>query len=544
MIENPIIRGFNPDPSILRVGNNYYIATSTFEWLPAIRIYHSRDLKHWRLLSHALTGASQIELRGIQPSKGIWAPCLSYSGDEKLFYIAFSFVRGIANNFFDVDNYVVTAESIEGPWSEPVYLNSSGFDPSFFHDEDGRKWLVNLEWDFRMGYEHPGAIVLQEYSPLEKRLVGQIRRIYRGGTDMGCLEGPHIYKRNGRYYLMAAEGGTGYGHGVTVARSKNIAGPYEPDPENPIITSAAVKFNERGDPDCWKPHYYNPDAYLQKSGHGSLVETHTGEFYIAHLCARPILPEMRCMLGRETAIQKVCWTDDGWLRLASGGNLAQRYIRQPRIPEQPFADEPCRDDFDLPELNGDFSTLRIPLDASWASLSERRGYLRMRGQESLFSTFNVSLVAKRIQAFNIQAETCVEFEPENFGQMAGLVCLYDHMNHYFLRIYYSESFKSRCLGLMTSDNGRRDEYKEHRVAVPGLDRIYLRVSIKDKGMRFYYSSDGNAWSAIGPVFDATRLSDEYCKYGEFTGAFVGLCVQDLHTRSKHADFDYFEYREI
>jgi len=543
MIENPILKGFNPDPSILRVNDDYYIATSTFEWFPGIQIHHSKDLKHWCLLTHALTKKSQLDLTGIAPSKGVWAPCITYNEQEKLFYLTFSMVKHIANNFFDVDNYMVNSRDIMGPWSELIYLNSSGFDPSIFHDDDGSKWITNLEWDFRKGYEHPGAIVIQEYSSSEKKLVGTPHRIYRGGTELGCVEGPNIYKYNNYYYIMAAEGGTGYGHAVTVSRASSIFGPYEADPRNPIITSTHIKFNERGDPNCWKPHLYNPNSYLQKSGHGSLVQTQTGEWYITHLCARPIMPEKRCMLGRETAIQKVVWTEDGWIRLAAGGNLAQRYTLEPNIPQAPIEKEAYRDDFEADELNVNFSSLRIPFDESWISLKARKGYLRMRGQESLFSLFKQSIAARRFQAFEFRAETCLEFEPENFQQMAGLVCIYDNMNHYYLRVYYSESLHSKCIGIMTADNGERDELLDCRVPINNSERIYLRVTININKLQFYYSADGVVWNDIGPVFDSSKLSDEYCKYGEFTGPFVGICVQDLSRREKYADFDYFEYVE-
>lgn len=542
MIENPVLRGFHPDPSILRVGNDYYIAVSTFEWFPGIGIYHSRDLKNWRLFSHVLTRPSQLDLRGIAPSKGVWAPCLSHAPREARFYLCYSFVKGIVNNYFDLDNFLVTAPDIRGPWSDPVYLNSSGFDPSLFHDEDGRKWLLNLEWDFRKGYEHPGAIVIQEYSPDEKKLCGEPRRIYRGGTDMGCQEGAHLYRRHGDYYLTTAEGGTGYGHGVVIARSGNLFGPFEPDPQNPIVTSTAARFNRRGNPDPWHHDLYNPEAYLQKSGHGSLVETQSGEFYLAHLCGRPVLPEKRCMLGRETALQKVVWSDDGWLRLAAGGNLAQRFTPQPDLPEIPFTAESVRDDFESPVLNPHFITPRVPVTPSWASLTERNGFLRLRGRDSLFSLFDQSLIARRIQAVAFQAETFLEFEPDCFQQMAGLVCLYDNLNFYYLRVYYSESLQSKCLGLMLADRGNRDELLEHRAPLRAGTPIWLRVTVRIHALQFAYATDGDNWADIGPVFDATKLSDEYCD--GFTGAMVGICAQDLSKREKCADFDYFAYREI
>src|SRR6476620_2329582 len=231
MIRNPVLPGFNPDPSIIRVGEDYYIATSTFVWEPGIRLFHSTDLATWTLIGHGLAPGTH-DLRGIDANCGVWAPNLTHDAAAGLFYLAYSVVHSTTADYFDVDNYVVTAPDITGPWSEPTYLSSVGFDPSFLHDDDGRHWIAALEWDPRDGYEHPGAIVLEEYDTDQRRLVGPATRIHRGSTDRGCLEGPNLYRRDGWYYLIAAEGGTGFGHGVTVARSRDIAGPYEPGPVN------------------------------------------------------------------------------------------------------------------------------------------------------------------------------------------------------------------------------------------------------------------------------------------------------------------------
>lgn len=235
LIHNPILRGFHPDPSICRAGDDYYIATSTFEWFPGVRIHHSRDLVNWRPLTYALTRNSQLNMEGDPDSGGIWAPCLTY--DNGLFYLIYTDVKSRQGAFKDTPNYLVTAENIEGPWSEPVYLNSSGFDPSLFHDEDGRKWLVNMLWDHRTGRNSFAGIVLQEYSAEEQRLVGPVTNIYKG-TELALTEGPHLYRKDGWYYLITAEGGTQYDHAVTVARAKQIEGPYETAPVNPLLTSA------------------------------------------------------------------------------------------------------------------------------------------------------------------------------------------------------------------------------------------------------------------------------------------------------------------
>jgi len=217
-IQNPILKGFNPDPSILRAGDDYYIATSTFEWYPGVQIHHSKDLKNWRLLTRPLRRAGQLNMLGDPDSCGIWAPCLSHDGEQ--FYLIYTDVKrygrtsvgGAAGaSLRDFHNYLVTAKTIDGEWSDPVYLNSSGFDPSLFHDDDGRKWLVNQLWDHRPGNNRFAGIVAQEYSPSERKLIGDRVNIFKG-TSLGLTEAPHLYKRGGFYYLLTAEGGTGQGN--------------------------------------------------------------------------------------------------------------------------------------------------------------------------------------------------------------------------------------------------------------------------------------------------------------------------------------------
>src|SRR5580765_523395 len=324
-ITNPILRGFNPDPSIVRVGDDYYIATSTFEWYPGVQIHHSRDLVHWRLLTRPLRRANQLDMRGDPDSCGIWAPCLTHA--DGLYYLIYTDVKrygrasvgGIANaSLRDFHNYLVTAERIDGDWSDPIHLNSSGFDPSLFHDEDGRKYLLNMLWDHRPGHNRFAGIVLQEYSVEERKLIGKRVKIFEG-TPLGFTEGPHIYKREGYYYLLTAEGGTNWNHAVTLARSRNLTGPYEIHPETHIMSARN-----------------RPDAPLKRAGHGDLVEVPGGDTYLVYLVGRPLPNRGRCVLGRETAIQKMAWGEDGWLRTEDGEGIPALETPAPGLPAHPF----------------------------------------------------------------------------------------------------------------------------------------------------------------------------------------------------------------
>jgi xylan 1,4-beta-xylosidase len=530
-IQNPILKGFNPDPSILRVGDDYYIATSTFEWYPGVQIHHSRDLVHWRLLTRPLRRASQIDLRGDPDSCGIWAPCLSYADGR--FWLIYTDVKRYGRttvggasgvSLRDFHNYLVTADDIEGDWSEPVTLNSSGFDPSLFHDNDGRKYLVNMLWDGRPGRNRFAGIVLQEYSPAARALVGERKLIFQG-TALGLTEAPHLYKRDGWYYLLTAEGGTGWNHAVTMARARSIEGPYELHPGTPIMSART-----------------RPDAPLQRAGHADLVETQSGETYMVYLCGRPLPNRGRCTLGRETAIQKMVWGEDGWLRTAESDGIPVLQTAAPDLPLHPFPPAP-RTDFDTPELPIDFQWLRTPQPEEIFSLTARPGFLRLYGRETLGSLFCQSLVARRQQAHCFSAATVMEFEPTHYQQSAGLICYYSGAKYHYLCVSRDETGKHLCVMSALPDSPQGDAFTP---AVPVPEGpLHLRAEVDFERLLFAWRAEGEDWHWLPQLFDASILSDEAAAPGtpNFTGAFVGLACQDLAGTASHADFDWFDYRE-
>jgi xylan 1,4-beta-xylosidase len=532
-IRNPILPGFNPDPSIVRVGDDYYIATSTFEWYPGVQIYHLRDLVHWRLLTRPLRRASQLNMLGVPDSCGVWAPCLSYA--DGLFYLIYTNVKRYgtttlgANSgavFRDLDNYLVTAERIDGEWSDPVFLNSSGFDPSLFHDEDGRKYLVNMLWDHRPGHNRFAGIVLQEYSEKQRSLIGERRLIFKG-TSIGLTEAPHLYRRDGYYYLITAEGGTGFGHAVTMARSKELCGPYELHPDTYILTAR-----------------HRPDIELQRAGHADFVETQAGDTYLVHLCGRPLRNRGRCTLGRETAIQRMVWSDDGWLRTADGEGVPRVDVPAPELPPHPFPAPAARAQFDGPELPLDFQWLRTPWPEELFSLTARPGRLRLYGLDSPGSFFRQSLIARRQQAHCYSAATRMEFEPEHFQQMAGLICYYNSAKFHYLYVSQDEA-SGRSIRAMSClpDLGRAEDVTPP-IPIPAGVPVELRVEVDYERLHFAFRTGESDWTWL-PQLDASILSDEAGPpfYPNFTGAFVGVCCQDLAGSRHPADFEYFEYLE-
>jgi xylan 1,4-beta-xylosidase len=531
-IQNPILKGFNPDPSILRVGDDYYIATSTFEWFPGVQIHHSKDLKNWRLLTRPLRRASQLNMLGDPDSCGIWAPCLSHDGEQ--FYLIYTDVKRYGRtsvggasgaSLRDFHNYLVTARTIDGDWSDPVYINSSGFDPSLFHDEDGRKWFVNMLWDYRPGNNRFAGIVAQEYSAKEKKLIGERVNIFKG-TPLGLTEAPHLYKRDGWYYLLTAEGGTAWNHAVTMARSRNVLGPYELHPDTYILSARN-----------------RPDASLQRAGHADLVETQGGETYMVYLCGRPLKNRGRCTPGRETAIQKMQWRDS-WLYTEGEAGLPQRTTPAPRLKEHPFPPAPEWDDFDSSSLAIDFQWLRTPHPETIFSLTARPGHLRLYGRESIGSLFTQALVARRQQSHCYSAETKLDFEPAHFQQAAGLVCYYGGNKFHYFHVTHDEAHGKHIRVMSALPDAPVGDAFTAPIPVPA-GPVELRVEVDEERLTFAYRLAGGSWQRLAQTFDASILSDEAQMPGtpNFTGAFVGMACQDMSGSGRHADFDWFSYRE-
>ncbi|TYP78239.1 glycoside hydrolase family 43 protein [Paenibacillus methanolicus] len=516
VIANPVLRGFNPDPYMLRAEGKYLIAVSSFEWLPGVRVYESADLNSWTHRADLLT--DQVDLRGNPKNGSIWAPQLSWN--EGRYYLVYTDVKSTRRPFKDSHNYLITATSLDGPWSAPVYLNSSGFDPSLFHDDDGRKWLLNEIWDYRLETSNKSAgIVMQEYDPIGQALIGEPVRLF-DGTHLAKTEAPHIYKRDGWYYLITAEGGTGTGHAVTVLRSRQLAGPYEVDPAFPMMTASDT-----------------PDWPLQCAGHGSLVETPEGEWYMAHLCTRPVDGKY-AILGRETAIQKVEWTEDGWLRLHGGGTLPLLETPAPagdaHAPSSAHAPSLFEDRFDGPSLHNNWNTLRILKDESWCSLAARAGYLRIIAGESPQTLFRHHMVAIRQTEISFRAETTLDYAPSSYLQMAGLLLYLNDENYVYACVTHDER-QGRVVRLMRC---AADVFTllPDVILVPGDGEVSLAVEADGIQARFSCRADGEAWQPLGEELAIDFLS------GGFTGNFIGIGAHDMYrTGGSHADFAEFRY---
>ncbi|MEG0049065.1 MAG: glycoside hydrolase family 43 protein [Clostridia bacterium] len=516
MIQNPVLCGFHPDPCMIFANGAFYLANSTFEYYPGVKLSKSADLANWETVGYPLKDHKHIDMKGNPSSTGVWAPCISYH--EGKFYLVYTDVKTWERlPFKDSPNYITWTDDPAGEWSDPVYVNSSGFDPSLFHDADGRTYFVNMEWDYRAGdNKNFTGILLTELDSYTLKPISMPVKIYTG-TERGCVEGPHLYHKDGWYYLFTAEGGTSYEHAETVARSRNIAGPYETHPDKHLITA----FNA-------------PQSPLQKTGHASLCQAADGRWWLAFLCGRPMDESMRCPLGRETGIAEIVWQSD-WPYLKEGGCVAPQFFKG-------YGEPKCLNDgtvdFTNPRDMLDFQSLRVP--ARTELLPD--GALRIWGGESLLSTHQQNMLVRRQDSFVFRADMTLRYEPKNFRQMAGLIYRYNEENQFFLRVSFDEHRHTRVVGLLRFDKYRFSMTKaaeEIDVGQTGL--IWLRLSVHNRQGKFSCSTDGVTYTVLKEEADVSVLSDEYATPLGFTGAFVGMQAVDLDEHQTYCDFLSFSY---
>lgn len=515
-VHNPILRGFHPDPSIIHVKGTFYLATSTFEWFPGVRIHRSQDLQNWQLIPGALDRISQLDMKGTPDSCGVWPPCLSYH--DGTFYLVYSNVSSFDPLWNNTPNYLVTTKDLNAGWSNPVFLSNAGFDGSLFHNDDGRKWYLSLRLDQEKNNIF-GGIILQAYDEKEKRLTGEPQVIFKG-TERGKTEGPHLYKINGYFYLITAEGGTEYDHAVTVARSRNITGPYEASPFGPIVSTM-----------------HNPEWPLQKTGHGDLVTDVNGHWWLLFLTSRPLTIRGRCTLGRETAIEEIIW-EGGWPKLKGPCDTPRLVIGNP----QPGGGQNIYEDFkDTTRLPTHWQSLRMPVSSSWLNTGSKG--LSLLGRQSLQSWEEQSLIARRICAFDIEVATELIFNPVGVDEMAGLVFYYNSGHYHYLCLTFDNGFKLKVITC-----NRREETEVEVIHV-SKSPIQLKGNFVQRDLQFFWKQNDLDWQPIGPTLDGSILSDDHVQHengsykAAFTGAFVGLCCQDLIGNSAVAQFKYFRYSE-
>ncbi|WP_349671191.1 glycoside hydrolase family 43 protein [Lacrimispora sp.] len=515
-VKNPVLKGFNPDPSLLRAGDDYYIATSTFEWFPGVCIHHSKDLVNWEIAAYALTDEKELDLTGVDAACGIWAPNLTFC--DGLFYLTYTIVYTNRPRYKDTYNFLVTAPSVTGPWSRPVPLNRSGFDPSIFHNDDGRKYLVNMTLDHRADMVRFSGVDVQEYDAKNKVLLGKPVRV-SGGTKYGTTEGPNITKRGRYYYLTMAEGGTDFFHCATVVRSESIYGPYEENPANPLITS-------EGQEDC----------RLKRAGHAQIAESPDGRWYMAHLCSRPV--DECSILGRETAIQNIEWTEDGWFKLKANDKAKPEDTFEVPVRVSQVRDKSQFADFSNGTFPLDYMTLRQ--SAGTCGIKVVNGHLRIQGGCSPMSKYMQAFLARRQQCLECDFTAAMEFEPRHLNHLAGMMVYYNYDNHYYLKMSRDE--RGKCLTVSTLINQvLRDSQPVYLPEKAGT--VYLKAVIRRRKLQYAYSLDNHVFTEIGGILDMRNISDERIEGNGFTGSMLGVNCCDCQGDGIHADFWFLDYKE-
>lgn len=495
--QNPVIPGFHPDPSVCRVGDDFYLVNSSFQYFPGVPLFHSKDLVHWEQIGHCLTRPSQLKLTGAGSGGGIYAPTIRYH--EGTFYM-------ITTNVSDKGNFLVHTTDPRGEWSDPVWIQQGGIDPSLYF-EDGKCYLVS----------NPDAgIYLCEINPKTGEQFTESRRIWNG-TGGRHPEGPHIYKKDGWYYLLISEGGTEYGHKVTIARSQNIEGPYESNPANPILTH--INKNAQSSP-------------IQGTGHADLVQAPDSSWWMVCLAFRPQTGTHH-LLGRETFLAPVRWDENAWPVVNGDGTIALQ-MDVPTLPQQPFAAKPARTDFKKDKLGAEWVYIRNYHPENYSFVS---GKLRLKGIQAGLDERNDSptFVGRRQENIDFTATTSVQLQKAAPADEAGLTVYMDEQHHYDL---YVKQLAGNKQSLILRYRLGELTHIEKEVPLPP-SKVQLRVKGDNELYTFEYATDGKRFRELGKI-NTRYVSTETA--GGFTGIMLGMYAATGSEGSKgYGEFEYFEY---
>ena len=504
---NPILQGFYPDPSMTRVGDDYYLVTSTFAYFPGIPVMRSRDLVSWTQIGNVIERPSQLSFDSLGMSRGVFAPTIQHK--DGTFYVL--------NTCVDCGgNFVVTAKDPAGPWSEPTWLRGiGGIDPSLFFDDDGRTYILNN--DAPEGtplYEGHRAIWMQEFDLAKLRPFGPRKVVINGGVDLSTkpiwIEGPHVFKHEGKYYLSAAEGGTAEGHSQVILRADAPMGPYVPGPRNPILTQRDL---DRGRP--------NP---ITSAGHAELVKGQNGEWWASFLAVRPYQGDYY-NTGRETFLMPVRWVD-GWPVITEPGQAIPYVAKRPALPPQPAPRVPTsgnfrvREEFDGPRLAPHWLMIRTPRQP-FAELSA--GALTLRARPvALTSSGQPAYVGRRQQHQHASASTAMRYAPARPGDKAGLAAFQRENFHYLLAVAMSDGKPVVRLEKHAGPSSGPDGEivaEAPLTGVPGAP-VYLKIDARGARYDFSYATQPGRWVSLAKDADGTILSTKTA--GGFVGVTFGL----------------------
>lgn len=499
---NPIIAGFYPDPSICRKGEDYYLVHSSFSFYPGIPIFHSKDLVNWKQLGHVLDRPSQLNLSEIRLSGGIYAPAIEYNPHNDTFYLITTCVDGIGN-------FIVKTQDPHGSWSDPILLpNVGGIDPSLFFDEDGQAYIVHN--DAPAGapeWEGHRAIWIHHFDTETDQTFGDKKLLVNGGIDPSTkpvwIEGPHIYKINHKYYLMAAEGGTSVNHSEVILTSEHVTGPYTPDLLNPILTQRDLPA-DREDP-------------VTSVGHADLIETPDGQWYALFLGCRPYEGDLY-NTGRETFLLPVTWHNDTPIILDKGLAVPTVVSKAELKPEQNqlTGNFIWRDDFDADQLDQNWSFIRTPEEKWW---NLKNGKLQLDAiNRNLYQITNPATLCKRQQHLVFEAETELYFHPTSNKEFAGLVCFQNEANN----ILFGKTIEDGVTKLLVVNRRKGEIARIAEYVLTNTQKDHPLI-LQVKGNNAYYDfclKQDTETIMIAQQVDARHLSSNIA--GGFVGAHIGL----------------------
>ncbi len=529
---NPIIPGGYPDPSICRVGDDYYIVNSSFEYFPGLPIHHSKDLVNWELVGYGLHRENQVNgvvnLVDVNSNGGIHAPTMRYH--QGLFYIITTNVYyHQESNTTDFVNFIITAKDIKGPWSEPHVLEGApGIDPDIFFDEDEKVWYVGTRSPENPNFSGEGEIWLQEIDLENWRLVGDRIALWRGACGGTWVEGPHMYKRNGRYYLMVAEGGTGFDHAVMIAVSDDITGPYLSNARNPILTTRQLSY----------------DNWVNSTGHADLIELPDGRWYMVALGIRGD-EERGSNMGRETHLLPVKWEREPyewkevkheWPVVAPLTGRVERHTPLPFPSKPQYQNISFTDNFDASSLNLEWNFRRVPRPGVY-SLTDRKGFLRINAHpDNIKERTSCSLLGVRQKESDFEYSISMDFSPQNNGSEAGMSLFQKDDN--YLNFTVKKINGKIQLQLTQAIPGKAPEVLKALILEEYDQQIFLKVTSKDQSYFFHYKFKRDApFSRFKETPSNLILSKGY------TGAYLGLYATSNGQESNdYADFDWIDYK--
>lgn len=500
---NPVLPGFHPDPSICRVGEDYYMVTSSFVWFPGIPIYHSKDLVNWELIGHGIDRSEQLNMAGIKDKDGIWAVTIRHH--KGLFYLITS-CSNCGGNFY------ITAENPAEKWSDPVWLKDSpGIDPSLFWDSDDKCYYTGNTWDFKKSWPRQCAIWGQELDLKNKKLVGERKILtYGHANNAAYTESPHLYKIDNRYLLLTAEGGSAFNHAVTAHSSNTVLGDYISSDANPVLTQ----------------RHLGSKSAIQEVGHADIVETQNGEWWGVVLGKR--VKNGLATLSRETFLCRVVF-ENGLPVFNPGHGLVLQQQERPDLPWTPFEATPDTDQFQSKTLGEKWYTLRGPGEKLY-TLENGKLKLQLKPQV-VDSLVTPALLLQKIKHHHFTASTVLDLKSKYASEQAGLII---HRNS---ESYYSLLKEKQGLVLIKKDNGNKQTVTR---VLYTANNVCLKVSVNDLSVQFSYGESLDNMRPIGGVQSLDLISDS--KINKFNGTGIGIYATANGQKSNNtAAFDLFTY---